>query len=160
MALRDITFEIRPSEKIGIVGRTGSGKTTLFQLLFRLVEVSSGEVLIDGLNINSVGLTTLRWDSNLSNSRFKVDSTFLDPAWQSYRKIPLSSVERYEKTWIPWGSSAIGTSGFHWKDVTWAMWLLGGRWAFTPTCWNEADCSLPARNSYSALHALCYLMLG
>lgn len=60
MALRDITFEIRPSEKIGIVGRTGSGKTTLFQLLFRLVEVSSGEVLIDGLNINSVGLTTLR----------------------------------------------------------------------------------------------------
>lgn len=60
LALRDITFEIRPSEKIGIVGRTGSGKTTIFQVLFRLVEVSSGEVLIDGLNIQTVGLTNLR----------------------------------------------------------------------------------------------------
>lgn len=60
MALRDITMDIRPAEKIGIVGRTGSGKTTLFQVLFRLVDVCSGEILIDDVNIQSLHLSDLR----------------------------------------------------------------------------------------------------
>nr|QBM06364.1 ATP-binding cassette sub-family C member 7 [Daphnia magna] len=60
LAVKDINFEIRPSEKVGIVGRTGSGKTTLFQILFRLSEICSGEVQIDGVNIQSLSLFDLR----------------------------------------------------------------------------------------------------
>ncbi|EFX82733.1 ABC protein, subfamily ABCC [Daphnia pulex] len=60
LAVRDVSFEIRPSEKVGIVGRTGSGKTTLFQILFRLVDICSGEVLIDGVNVQSLSLSDLR----------------------------------------------------------------------------------------------------
>lgn len=60
LAVRDVSFEIRPSEKVGIVGRTGSGKTTLFQILFRLVDICSGDVLIDGVNVQSLSLSDLR----------------------------------------------------------------------------------------------------
>ncbi|KAI5446387.1 Multidrug resistance-associated protein 4, variant 3, partial [Lathyrus oleraceus] len=47
-------------EKVGVVGRTGSGKSTLIQVLFRLIEPSAGNIMIDGINISSVGLHDLR----------------------------------------------------------------------------------------------------
>ncbi|KAF7297335.1 Multidrug resistance-associated ABC transporter protein [Mycena indigotica] len=60
LVLKGISFDIKPGEKVGIVGRTGAGKSSLLQVLFRMVEVQSGQVDIDGRNIRDVGLDTLR----------------------------------------------------------------------------------------------------
>lgn len=46
--LNDVSFEIRPGEKVGIVGRTGSGKSSLIQALFRLYPIDQGEIRIEG----------------------------------------------------------------------------------------------------------------
>jgi ABC-type multidrug transport system fused ATPase/permease subunit len=58
--IRDVSFETRPREKIGIVGRTGSGKTSLAMSLFRFMEPISGRILIDGVDIHKIGLEDLR----------------------------------------------------------------------------------------------------
>jgi ATP-binding cassette subfamily C (CFTR/MRP) protein 10 len=59
-SLRGVSFSTRPAEKIGVVGRTGAGKSSLFMALFRLTEISGGEILIDTVNIAHIGLTSLR----------------------------------------------------------------------------------------------------
>ncbi|KAI3703631.1 hypothetical protein L1987_73823 [Smallanthus sonchifolius] len=60
LVLRVITCTFQGGTETGIVGRTGSGKSTLIQTLFRIVEPTSGEILIDGINISSIGLHDLR----------------------------------------------------------------------------------------------------
>lgn len=60
LVLKGITCAFKAGNKIGVVGRTGSGKTTLISSLFRLVDPSSGKILIDKLNICSIGLKDLR----------------------------------------------------------------------------------------------------
>ena len=58
--LSNINFRISPGERLGIIGSTGSGKTTLINLMARLMDVSEGEILIDGRNIEDYDLETLR----------------------------------------------------------------------------------------------------
>ncbi|XP_039260712.2 ATP-binding cassette sub-family C member 4-like isoform X1 [Styela clava] len=58
--LRNVDFEIRPKEKIGVVGRTGAGKSSLISALFRLAELTNGEIYIDGVPITPLGLQDLR----------------------------------------------------------------------------------------------------
>ncbi|KAG8218181.1 multidrug resistance-associated protein 1 [Butyriboletus roseoflavus] len=58
--LKDISLTIKPKEKIGIVGRTGAGKSSLLLALFRILEATSGKILIDGVDISSIGLHDLR----------------------------------------------------------------------------------------------------
>ncbi|KAG1695187.1 hypothetical protein DVH05_020828 [Phytophthora capsici] len=62
--LKGLSFNIRNNEKIGIVGRTGAGKSSLTMALFRINELVSGRILIDGTDIATMPLRTLR--SNLS----------------------------------------------------------------------------------------------
>ncbi|KAL2917185.1 Transporter of the ATP-binding cassette (ABC) [Polyrhizophydium stewartii] len=59
-ALRGITFRVNPREKLGIVGRTGAGKSTLSLAFFRILPFSSGTITIDGLDIGRMGLRDLR----------------------------------------------------------------------------------------------------
>lgn len=58
--LRHLTFRIAPHEKVGIVGRTGAGKSSLALALFRALEAETGKILIDGLDIGQMGLRDLR----------------------------------------------------------------------------------------------------
>ncbi|CCH41464.1 Multidrug resistance-associated protein 1 [Wickerhamomyces ciferrii] len=60
LVLNDVTLDIKPREKIGIVGRTGAGKSTLSLALFRLIEPASGKILIDSVNTSEIGLKDLR----------------------------------------------------------------------------------------------------
>ncbi|KAJ1551232.1 hypothetical protein HK405_014914, partial [Cladochytrium tenue] len=58
--ISDLSLEIRSGEKIGIVGRTGSGKSTLLAAMFRIIQPTAGSISIDGIDISTLGLSTLR----------------------------------------------------------------------------------------------------
>ena len=60
LILKNINLEINPGEKIGVVGRTGSGKSTMLLCLFRILEANKGQILIDDIDISKIGLEILR----------------------------------------------------------------------------------------------------
>ena len=59
LVLNDINFKIRPSERIALVGENGQGKTTIVKLLTRLYEVTSGQILLDGVDIREYDIEDL-----------------------------------------------------------------------------------------------------
>ena len=60
LILKNINLEIKPGEKIGVCGRTGSGKSTMLLCLFRILEANQGQILIDDIDISQIGLEILR----------------------------------------------------------------------------------------------------
>ena len=82
IVLKNINFHLKPGEHLGVVGRTGSGKSTITLCLFRILEAFSGKIYIDGVDISKVGLKKLResitiipQDSTLMNGtlRYNID---------------------------------------------------------------------------------------
>ena len=58
--LKGVSFTVNPDETVAFVGKTGSGKTTIFNLLCKMYEVDKGEILIDNININELDKDTIR----------------------------------------------------------------------------------------------------
>jgi len=58
--LKGMSLQVRPGEKIGIIGRTGAGKSSLMTTLLRIVELTSGNITVDGIDIAKIGLDDLR----------------------------------------------------------------------------------------------------
>ncbi len=58
--LKGVSFTVNPDETVAFVGKTGSGKTTIFNLLCKMYEVDKGEILIDDVNINELDKDTIR----------------------------------------------------------------------------------------------------
>jgi len=59
-ALKNVSFEVNPGETLAIIGRTGSGKSTIANLMVRLFDVKEGEILMDGNNIQNLNLDSIR----------------------------------------------------------------------------------------------------
>lgn len=60
IVLKQLTFSVKPREKIGIIGRTGAGKSTIGLALSRIIELFTGSIKIDGVDISQVPLKVLR----------------------------------------------------------------------------------------------------
>ncbi|GAB9467839.1 Multidrug resistance-associated protein 1 [Globisporangium polare] len=102
LVLLDVSLDVAPGEKVGIVGRTGAGKSSLTMALFRINELASGHILIDGVDTKTLGLQTLRGSLSIitqSPVLFKGSvRSYLDPfdeytdesLWLALRKAGLS----------------------------------------------------------------------
>jgi ABC-type multidrug transport system fused ATPase/permease subunit len=102
LVLKGLDFEVKPGEKVGIVGRTGAGKSSLMLALLRLVEADEGSVTIDGIDISSIGVHDLRSSISIipqdpvlfiGTIRFNLDpfeAHSTDEVWEALRKAHLS----------------------------------------------------------------------
>lgn len=94
-ALDRVTFRVEPGEKLGIVGRTGSGKSSLFLVLFRLLEPSAGRVLLDGMDTSQLELAELR-----SGARwFGGGGGQWELLWEGVRKLRAANQQPRKMRW-------------------------------------------------------------
>lgn len=84
-ALDNVSLEVRPGEFIGVIGHTGSGKSTMIQMLNGLLKPSEGRVFIDGADINEKGV-------NLRDIRFKVGLVMQYPEYQLFEETVLKDI--------------------------------------------------------------------
>jgi ABC-type multidrug transport system fused ATPase/permease subunit len=100
-ALDGVTFTVRAGSKVGVVGRTGAGKSSLIQVLYRLTPLESGSIRIDGTDISSVSLESLRsslavipqtpfiFTDSLRRNLDPFDSYSDDEVWSVLKKVKL-----------------------------------------------------------------------
>ncbi|KAF7132803.1 hypothetical protein RHSIM_Rhsim09G0203200 [Rhododendron simsii] len=134
LVLRGISCTFEGGNKIGIVGRTGSGKTTLISALFRLVEPSGGNIVVDGIDISRLGLHDLRsrfgiipQDPTLFNGTVRYN---LDPLsqhtdqeiWEVLGKCQLREVVQDKELGL---NSLVGEDGSNWSMGQRQLFCLG-----------------------------------
>ncbi|KAF5442209.1 hypothetical protein F2P56_034895 [Juglans regia] len=134
LVLRGISCTFEGGQKIGIVGRTGSGKTTLIGALFRLVEPEGGKIIVDGIDISMIGLHDLRsrfgiipQDPTLFNGTVRYN---LDPLsqhsekeiWEVLEKCQLQEAVKEKKKGI---DSVVVEDGSNWSQGQRQLFCLG-----------------------------------
>lgn len=124
LVLKGITLNIKGGEKVGVVGRTGSGKSTLIQVLFRLVEPSGGKIIIDEIDISILGLHDLRSRFGIipqepvlfeGNVRTNLDPTGMysdEQIWKSLERCQLKDVVAAKPGKL---DSLVADSGDNWS---------------------------------------------
>ncbi|XP_027924831.1 ABC transporter C family member 10-like isoform X3 [Vigna unguiculata] len=134
LILHGITCTFEAGHKIGIVGRTGSGKSTLISALFRLVEAAGGKIVVDGIDISSIGLHDLRsrfgvipQDPTLFNGtvRYNLDplSQYSDrEIWEVLGKCQLREVVQEKEEGL---NSSVVEDGSNWSMGQRQLFCLG-----------------------------------
>ena len=115
--LRGLTMDVAPGEKIGIVGRTGAGKSSIMTALYRLVELSAGSILIDGVDISTIGLNDLRSTlAIIPQDPVCIAPTLHGQTCSSARIRRCCSPGHCDPTWIPLVDLTTPSSGTHSGD--------------------------------------------
>lgn len=98
-ALKDISFNVKPGQKIALVGKSGGGKTTLINLIPRLYDIDEGEITIDNHNIESFKLQNLRDNIALVSQDIILfnDSIFNNIAYGAAKKYKINDVKKAAK---------------------------------------------------------------
>ena len=104
-ALKNVSFTIRPGEKLALVGRSGGGKTTLVNLLPRFYELQQGQVLLDGVDMKSLSLADLRQQFSLVSQDVILfnDTVFNNIAYGVLRNATEDEVISAAKAAHAWG---------------------------------------------------------
>ena len=127
-ALDQFSLDIRPGEKIALVGRSGSGKTTAVNLLPRFVSPTSGYILIDGINIQEVKLDNLRRQFALvSQDVFLFDDTLYQNVIYSRPNATDADVENALKAANLWEFVMQAPEGWHQRIGANGNQLSGGQ---------------------------------
>ena len=98
-ALKDISFKIEPGKTLAILGRTGSGKSSIVNVLLRLYDVDQGEILVDGHNIKDLTLNSLRENiSYVPQDDFLFSKTVKENIEFHYEEeLDMAMIEKYAK---------------------------------------------------------------
>ncbi|CAH1190445.1 MULTISPECIES: ABC transporter ATP-binding protein [Paenibacillus] len=97
-AVNNINFDAPPGTVIGFLGGTGSGKSTIIQLLMRAYNVSSGTIKLDGININDIGIRSLRSQiASVFQETFLFSSSIRNNISYGLKDVTMEEIERAAK---------------------------------------------------------------
>ncbi|WCJ33054.1 ABC transporter C family member 3 [Euphorbia peplus] len=124
LVLRGLTCTFSGGKKTGIVGRTGSGKSTLIQALFRIIDPQAGQIMIDGINISLIGLHDLRtklsiipqdptmFEGTVRSNLDPLEEFTDDQIWEALDKCQLGDEVRKKETKL---DASVTENGENWS---------------------------------------------
>lgn len=124
IVLKGLTCTFPGGMKVGVVGRTGSGKSTLIQSIFRIVEPTKGRIVIDGIDISTIGLHDLRsklsiipqeptmFGGSIRNNLDPLEDHSDDEIWEALDKCQLGEIVRAKENKL---DSSVAENGGNWS---------------------------------------------